>query len=166
MALTRKEIDARYRARNKEKIAQRRKANAQYFKDYWARNHDRRLAIQKKYRDRNKSELNRKGKEWYLRAKDTKEYKDKRLKYFQSERGKKTRLKSVTEFARKYPKKRKAIQKVCNLMIRGKMQRPSFCSLCGSSDPKIQNHHISYDYPLHTYWLCVKCHTRIHRRCA
>ena len=40
----------------------------------------------------------------------------------------------------------------------GRVQRPTQCSQCRRTDPKITAHHPDYRHPLAVVWLCYPCH--------
>jgi hypothetical protein len=46
----------------------------------------------------------------------------------------------------------------------GKLQRPTKCTRCPSTE-KIQGHHPDYTKPLEVIWLCHKCHEYEHHKC-
>ena len=53
---------------------------------------------------------------------------------------------------------------IINDMLRyGKLTRPDKCSLCGVFC-KPQAHHPDYSKPKEVIWLCVKCHSQIHKK--
>lgn len=47
----------------------------------------------------------------------------------------------------------------------GKIIKPKFCNDCQREFPlhQIHGHHEDYSKALEVKWLCIKCHTRIHR---
>ena len=42
--------------------------------------------------------------------------------------------------------------------------RPDNCSICKSSDYRIEAHHFEYSKPLDVLWVCQKCHLALHQR--
>lgn len=42
--------------------------------------------------------------------------------------------------------------------------RPNNCSICKSSDYRIEAHHFDYSKPLDVLWVCQKCHLVLHQR--
>lgn len=45
----------------------------------------------------------------------------------------------------------------------GLLVRPSTCSRC-NQEAKVHAHHTNYQKPLSVWWLCPKCHGRVHQR--
>lgn len=41
--------------------------------------------------------------------------------------------------------------------------RPSNCSICGILTDKLHAHHPSYSQPMQVVWVCVPCHSSIHK---
>ena len=44
----------------------------------------------------------------------------------------------------------------------GKLVKPTDCEACGS-ESALHGHHASYSRPLDVQWLCVPCHTVVHK---
>lgn len=63
------------------------------------------------------------------------------------------------------PIKDVASQAVRSLVATGKIIKPDQCSICLSivGSKSIQGHHEDYSKPLEVIWVCVKCHSNIHR---
>lgn len=47
---------------------------------------------------------------------------------------------------------------------KGQLTRPTECSRCGITDPKINGHHHDYTKPLDVEWLCYRCHAAVEER--
>ena len=69
-----------------------------------------------------------------------------------------------------YEKRSAAIHRVREAMVRGEMSRPETCEKCGIAPglakdgrSKIHGHHPDYDKPLEVIWLCIVCHSMLHR---
>ena len=62
--------------------------------------------------------------------------------------------------------KRKAQIAVGNALRDGKLDKPTCCEHCGTSEKKIQGHHWSYEpeHWLDVIWLCTSCHGKEHKR--
>lgn len=44
----------------------------------------------------------------------------------------------------------------------GKIEKSSFCNICGENNIRINGHHSDYDEPLKVLWCCSSCHKKIH----
>lgn len=53
---------------------------------------------------------------------------------------------------------------VGNAILRGDLQKPNFCSLCGVCNVRIHAHHEDYSLPLSVTWLCHICHKELHTK--
>lgn len=61
---------------------------------------------------------------------------------------------------------RRAQMFVNNAIQRGKMQKPTSCTLCGfqaTAARQIHAHHADYTKPLDVTWVCQPCHGKLHR---
>jgi ribosomal protein S27AE len=58
--------------------------------------------------------------------------------------------------------KQKAGYKLRDAIKKGVIERPENCSQCGK-ECFPDAHHFDYDLPLDVFWLCRKCHLKIHR---
>jgi hypothetical protein len=85
-----------------------------------------------------------------------------RLKYSQTEEGKKSARKSKSKWASANVVKRSAQIIVRNAVRAGKITKMLNCSECGK-DGEIHGHHDDYAYPLSVRWLCPLCHTKWHK---
>lgn len=56
----------------------------------------------------------------------------------------------------------KARHALTNAVMRGIVERPAACWWCGSTE-RVQGHHADYSNPLGVTWLCILCHTTIHK---
>lgn len=65
-------------------------------------------------------------------------------------------------FREKYPEKVKANGIIDDMLRYGKLERPDKCSICGVMC-KPQAHHPDYSKPKEIIWVCVKCHSKIHK---
>lgn len=59
------------------------------------------------------------------------------------------------------PEKHKARRAVAYAVSTGKITRASGCYFCGSGQ-RLQAHHPDYSRPLDVFWLCPKCHGKLH----
>lgn len=55
------------------------------------------------------------------------------------------------------PEKKKAATAVGNAVRDGRLEKKSFCELCGATG-RIEGHHEGYNKPLEVIWLCKKHH--------
>lgn len=63
----------------------------------------------------------------------------------------------------KFKEKMLAESKVDYAVKNGKIKRPNKCAVCGVLC-KPQAHHPDYSKPLEVVWLCVSCHSDVHKR--
>lgn len=59
------------------------------------------------------------------------------------------------------PEKNKARNAVANGLRDGKLKRGETCFFCSETE-KLQAHHSDYSRPLDVYWLCPRCHGKLH----
>lgn len=59
--------------------------------------------------------------------------------------------------------KKLAHRLVSDTVRRGKMFRPDHCTKCGLVC-KPEGHHEDYSKPLEVIWVCLQCHSNIHRK--
>lgn len=59
--------------------------------------------------------------------------------------------------------KHKAHLAIANAVRRGKIIKPSECSICKKNNCLIHGHHKDYNEPLDVIWCCKECHDKIHR---
>lgn len=65
-------------------------------------------------------------------------------------------------YRKKHPEKTRANGIINDMLRYGKLIRPEVCSFCGKScEP--QAHHPDYTKPTEVIWLCVKCHSELHK---
>lgn len=57
--------------------------------------------------------------------------------------------------------KRKATNRICDAVARGKIARPKVCSRCKREGPT-EGHHADYSQPMKVEWLCRACHSKEH----
>lgn len=64
----------------------------------------------------------------------------------------------------KNPAKYAAHKKIRDLVKRGKIEKPTHCSMCGKQEiaRNIHGHHADYSKPLEVIWVCCNCHRKIH----
>lgn len=146
---------ARYRAKNKEKIALRRKEAYQDDIDHRrklgreaAERHKENspkklLAATARYRDKNRDKINEKQRAW------RKENPDGTL-----ERTRKVR--------RDHPEKYSAQTQANNAVQRGGLKSPETCEICDKK-LKLEKHHKNYSKPLEVVWCCRSCHGKLDR---
>jgi ribosomal protein S27AE len=87
---------------------------------------------------------------------------DARLKYQQTEEGKKNSRKAKEKWQIDNVIKRSASHIVNNAVRDGKITKPSECSVCGLTT-RIHGHHDDYNYPMIVRWMCSKCHCLWHK---
>jgi len=103
------------------------------------------------------------------RYSQTEKFKIAQKRYRQSEKGKDCYHKKAKQYAIRHQERRKAKSAVNNAIKCGKLPRPDtlHCSYC-PNQAKLYHHHKGYE-PKH--WLdvipvCIKCHTKIHKKTA
>lgn len=85
-----------------------------------------------------------------------------RKRYARSERGKEVNKRLTRESREKFPKRYKARNTINNMLARGLIVKPSYCSCCGK-DCNPHGHHDDYDKPTDVRWLCSTCHSDWHK---
>lgn len=69
---------------------------------------------------------------------------------------------SKERWVAKNPDKRAAHILVGNAVRDGKLEKATFCQICGSKS-RLDGHHHDYSKPLDVIWVCRKCHISIHK---
>jgi hypothetical protein len=85
-----------------------------------------------------------------------------RLRYSQTEEGKKALRKTKAKWLESNIIKRAASSIIGNAVRDGKILKPCHCSECNKTG-RIHGHHDDYAYPLSVRWLCSRCHTAWHK---
>lgn len=57
-----------------------------------------------------------------------------------------------------------AESQMASAIIKGHIEKPDSCSVCGRSYRAPHAHHEDYDKPLVAVWLCASCHSKLHGR--
>ena len=83
--------------------------------------------------------------------------------YRQTEMCRKVQTKAHIKERAKFPGKIKARQKLKNAIRAGKITRPDTCESC-KEKKFVEGHHEDYSKPLEVDWLCIECHTELHRK--
>jgi len=91
----------------------------------------------------------------------TPEAKATRKRYSQTPKGKTANYRCSRRHIKKYPQRARCRWTFSKALRRGKIIRPSICSLC-NIDCKPHGHHPDYSKPYKIVWLCRKCHRFIH----
>lgn len=86
-----------------------------------------------------------------------------RIKYSQTEEGKKASRKAKEKWADNNVIKRSAHIIVRNHLRSGKLIKKYECENCGKKNCNIHGHHDDYAKPLSVTWLCSKCHANWHK---
>lgn len=65
----------------------------------------------------------------------------------------------------RYPEKVAARKALTTAVELGRVAKPDICERCGGKflPTEIHGHHRDYSKPLEVEWLCVDCHTHLHR---
>lgn len=85
-----------------------------------------------------------------------------RIKYQETEAGKKAVERAKRKWTEKNPVKRAATYIVNNAIRDGRLRKPAHCSKCKKAG-RIEGHHPDYAKPLEVIWLCSGCHTEWHK---
>lgn len=83
-------------------------------------------------------------------------------KYRKTENGKKNTYKAVSKSIKNNKEKHRARLKVYYQIKTGKIIKPKVCEKCGKNK-KLFGHHTDYSKPLSVLWVCLKCHSLIHK---
>ncbi|MGC1177023.1 MAG: hypothetical protein WA843_03035 [Candidatus Saccharimonadales bacterium] len=70
---------------------------------------------------------------------------------------------SIVERDRRHAEKKKAQHLLQTYVQRGKILKPSICSICNCESKRIEGHHADYSKPLEVIWVCSSCHHNIHK---
>ena len=129
------------------------------------------------YRQKNKKHIQNYSKQYYLKNRKRinfriKKYKQKNIewlreyhrKYTKTPQGKSVRDKASKNYYEKYPDRYMAKNLLNNAIKSGKVKKPIHCSVCKQEFHTLHGHHKDYDEPLNVVWVCVKCHTNLHRK--
>src|SRR5690606_1710383 len=60
-----------------------------------------------------------------------------------------------------YKKKHLARRYVAEALKLKKICKPKLCEIC-DMQKKLEAHHVDYGKPLFVYWICKKCHGKVH----
>ena len=63
---------------------------------------------------------------------------------------------------KKHRKEHKVEAKLNYLVRQGKIEKPSRCIICLTTQTKIEAHHFSYNSATDVLWVCRRCHKAIH----
>ncbi len=120
----------------------------------------KKLASRDEYGRRNREKINKQRRECH--DKNSEKEKEYGRKYRALHKEK------MVEYTREWRKKNwekvLAQSKLKDHVDRGNIIRPNECSVCKSSDYRIEAHHNDYSKPLEVVWLCQKCHMALHQR--
>lgn len=84
-------------------------------------------------------------------------------KYNKTPRGKEVCLKSVLNYMKNHPERKKARVRANTLMRSGKIRKAHMCSLCKAINVPLHKHHSDYNRLDHIDWLCIDCHSKTHK---
>jgi hypothetical protein len=70
-------------------------------------------------------------------------------------------LESNKKWAEKNPEKRHSHNALNQEVRMGRIKKPGHCSSCGSTEKRLEGHHLNYSKPLDVVWLCRDCHVAI-----
>lgn len=114
----------------------------------WAKdNHERKLEMQKKYRQTHVDKLRRYGREKAkCRRRDNPG----------------VCAESVAAYRSRHPEAVAAVNAVHHAKRRGELVAPDVCERCGADELAIHAHHEDYSKPLEVIWLCASCHKLHH----
>lgn len=143
-----------------------RKQKKQYYKEnregilakkkIYHRNNQEKMAHKSKiYREKNKDKLNKNRREYYIEHKEE-------LRIYQREYRKTNKAKENEKlYKAKENEKVKCRDKLRLAVRRGKIIKPTSCSICGKTDCIIDGHHKDYNKPLKVIWCCRFCHKKL-----
>ena len=86
-------------------------------------------------------------------------------RYAKSDQGRLVNAILKKEWINRNPDARAAHVVLGNAVRSGKIEKPHNCSCCGNFTPSrnLHAHHHDYSKPIDITWLCVQCHTNIHK---
>ena len=101
----------------------------------------------------------------YDRMRYERDYEKRKLaveRYRKTEAAKEALKKARASSAVRYPERNTARYALGNAVRDGRVIKPDACEMCGVSG-KLHGQHDDYTKPLDVRWLCVPCHTLVHR---
>ena len=101
----------------------------------------------------------RDGKTWACKSCN----KEKMREWRATKRGKEMHLDQQRRYRNKNRVKKRVHDKTLYEIERGRLLRPSKCSVCNIHCTPIA-HHDDYTKPLEVTWLCTQCHSNVHRK--
>jgi hypothetical protein len=116
--------------------------------------------------------------EWYLNHRDAESFRAYKRDFARNSRRRAGKMQKENERnMRRYredPEQREKVlarMAVSKAIIKGKISRPTKCSVCGNVPKKrsdgrsgLQGHHKNYKKPLEVDWQCARCHNELERR--
>lgn len=109
-------------------------------RDYFLRNKEKCYENAKKWHANNREHINAKTRERYAEDNSV-----------------------IIERDRRHAEKKKAQHLVQTHVRRGKITKPTICSICNCESKRIEGHHADYSKPLEVIWVCNQCHHNIHK---
>lgn len=142
------------------------KRRAEYYREYYRKNSDKLLEDRKTKRllrtEEQVAEDYLRQHEYYEKNKEVIKARARDQYKNLSEQQKKRRTESIKDYRRRNSEKAKAWSAVGNAIMRGEIEKPIYCELCGVFHVKIHAHHEDYSKPLDVLWLCQDCHQTLH----
>jgi len=141
-----------------------RAANPEREREWVAANKDRVLSSKRAYRERNAERLRSDNRERMTLKRSTAEGAERARQITRESRQRHRDEHSARDKERRRlePVKARAREAVANALRRGRLVRPSSCSMCGTTERVIHAHHDDYARPLDVRWLCASCHRKHH----
>ena len=88
--------------------------------------------------------------------------KEKISEYWKTSKGKAAHKRACENHIQDYPERHKARTAVGHAIRDGRLERPIHCEGC-FQEKFVHGHHEDYSKLLDVDWLCIKCHTELHK---
>jgi hypothetical protein len=165
-AVHKDELCEKSRARSKNITEAQRNKKREYCKQYYRKNREAILEDERvKWRIRSQEEREAdflRQREYYEKNKEEIQERARRRYQNFSDEQKKNNVQRTKNWRQHHREKANAWSAVGNAILKGELEKPIYCELCGVFEVKIHAHHADYSKPLEVLWLCHDCHMKLH----